>query len=223
MKTSIVKELKKVVEEMNLPLVYGEKKYRWSFTDYHKTKDPNITQSSVKFVGLYLSDEDKETVVLEMEKKGFRFEFLKETYPPHPYFDGDYGNYGTRICFSSIKNKEYPIKEPFSITSDRLETIRTLLFDSKTEVMFKSDEVKEYFKNVKEIQCLHNNKVYEFNPYKEEVYLFHKDYWIKNIMDQSQKDYFLKEHNIDVSHPSQKEWIWVKLTDKNKLANIIKK
>jgi hypothetical protein len=36
-------------------------------------------------------------------------------------------------------------------------------------------------------------------------------------MNQSQKDYLI-EKGID---PSLKEWGWVKLTDKNKLANII--
>jgi hypothetical protein len=218
-KTSIAKELKKVVEEMNLPLIYGGKKYRWSFTNYHKTQNPSVTQSSVKFVGLYLSDEDKETVVLEMEKRGFTFEFLKETYPPHPYFDTGYGNWGTRICFSNIKNTEHSIKEHSSIDPTRLETIRTLLLDSKTEVMFKLEEVQKYFKDVKEVQCLYDNEVYEFNPYEEDLHLFYNDYWVKNTMNQSQKDYFIKK-GID---PSHNEWVWVKLTDKNKLANIIKK
>jgi hypothetical protein len=216
-KTSIAKELKKVVEEMNLPLIYGGKKYRWSFTNYHKTQDPSITESSVKFVGLYLSDEDKETIVLEMEKRGFKFEFLKETYPPHPYFNTGYGNWGTRICFSNVKTTEHFIKEHFLITPVRLETIRTLLLDSKTEVMFKLEEVQDHLKCAKEVQCLYDKEVYEFNPYEEDIYLFYNDYWFKNIMNQSQKDYLI-EKGID---PSLKEWGWVKLTDKNKLANII--
>jgi len=216
-KTSIAKELKKVVEEMNLPLKYGGKKYRWSFTNYHKTQDPSITESSVKFVGLYLSDEDKETVVLEMEKRGFKFKFLKETYPPHPYFNTGYGNWGTRICFSNVKTTEHLIKEHFVIYPVRLETIRTLLLDSKTEVMFKLEEVQDHLKCAKEVQCLYDKEVYEFNPYEEDIYLFYNDYWFKNIMNQSQKDYLI-EKGID---PSLKEWGWVKLTDKNKLANII--
>jgi hypothetical protein len=216
-KTSIAKELKKVVEEMNLPLKYGGKKYRWSFTNYHKTQDPSITESSVKFVGLYLSDEDKETVVLEMEKRGFKFKFLKETYPPHPYFNTGYGNWGTRICFSNVKTTEHLIKEHFVIHPVRLETIRTLLLDSKTEVMFKLEEVQDHLKCAKEVQCLYDKEVYEFNPYEEDIYLFYNDYWFKNIMNQSQKDYLI-EKGID---PSLKEWGWVKLTDKNKLANII--
>jgi hypothetical protein len=218
-KISIAKELKKVVEEMNLPLKYGGKKYRWSFTNYHKTQDPNITESSVKFVGLYLSDKDKETVVLEMEKRGFKFEFLKETYPPHPYFDTGYGNWGTRICFSNVKTTKHLIKEHFVINPVRLETIHTLLLDSKTEVMFKLEEVQDHLKHAKEIQCLYDKEVYEFNPYDENIHLFYNDYWFKNIMNQSQKDYLI-EKGID---PSLKEWVWVKLTDKNKLANIIKK
>jgi len=213
-KTSIAKELKKVVEEMNLPLKYGGKKYRWSFTNYHKTQDPSITESSVKFVGLYLSDEDKETVVLEMEKRGFKFKFLKETYPPHPYFDTGYGNWGTRICFSNVKTTEH-----FAINPARLETIRTILLDSKTEVMFKLEEVQDYLKCAKEVQCLYDKEVYEFNPYEEGIHLFYNDYWFKNIMNQSQKDYLI-EKGIDAS---LKEWVWVKLTGKNKLANIIKK
>jgi hypothetical protein len=216
-KISIAKELKKVVEEMNLPLKYGGKKYRWSFTNYHKTQDPSITESSVKFVGLYLSDEDKETVVLEMEKRGFKFKFLKETYPPHPYFNTGYGNWGTRICFSNVKTTEHLIKEHFVIHPVRLETIRTLLLDSKTEVMFKLEEVQDHLKCAKEVQCLYDKEVYEFNPYEEDIYLFYNDYWFKNIMNQSQKDYLI-EKGID---PSLKEWGWVKLTDKNKLANII--
>jgi len=216
-KTSIAKELKKIIEGIDLPLIFRGKKYRWSFTNYHKTQDPSITESSVKFVGLYLSDEDKETVVLEMEKRGFKFKFLKETYPPHPYFNTGYGNWGTRICFSNVKITKHLIKEHFVIHPVRLETIRTLLLDSKTEVMFKLEEVQDHLKCAKEVQCLYDKEVYEFNPYEEDIYLFYNDYWFKNIMNQSQKDYLI-EKGID---PSLKEWGWVKLTDKNKLANII--
>ena len=105
MKTmSITKELKKTIDEMDLPIIFKERKYRWTFTDYYKTKDPNKKQTSIKFVGLYLSEENKNIVKLKMEKKGFKFEFFKESYPPpHPYFqDSDYGNWGTRICFSNV-------------------------------------------------------------------------------------------------------------------------
>jgi hypothetical protein len=102
---SITKELKKTIEGMDLPLIYEGRKYRWTFTDYYKTKDPNKKQASVKFVGLYLSEENKDVLRLEMEKKGFKFEFLKESYPPpHPYFqDSIYGNWGTKICFSKAQ------------------------------------------------------------------------------------------------------------------------
>lgn len=217
-KTSIVKELKKVVEGMNLPLVFRGKKYRWCFTAYHKTEKLNETKASVKFVGLYLSEKDKEALVLEMERRGFKFEFLKETYPPHPYFDDDYGNWGTRICFSGMKKTEHSIEAPSVPDSVRLQTTRTILLESKTEVMFTLEEVREHLKNVKEIQCLYDGEVYEFNPYEEDIRLFYKDYWIKNTMSQAQKDYFLEKYKFTPT----RDWVWIKLTDKNKLGHIIK-
>jgi hypothetical protein len=160
-----------------------------------------------------------DTISKDLKKRGFKFEFLKETYPPHPYFDTGYGNWGTRICFSNVKTTKHLIKKHFVINPVRLETIHTLLLDSKTEVMFKLEEVQDHLKHAKEIQCLYDKEVYEFNPYDENIHLFYNDYWFKNIMNQSQKDYLI-EKGID---PSLKEWVWVKLTDKNKLANIIKK
>ena len=93
MKVFIGKDLKSVVEEMGL-------QYRWCFRDSYKTKDSNIKKASIKFVGLYLSEEQKKELIERMESKGYKFEFFKETYPSDP--TSEYNNKGTRICFSKV-------------------------------------------------------------------------------------------------------------------------
>lgn len=200
--TSIAKELKTIIEEMDLPSIHRGRKYRWSFTTYPKSKEIDRVKSSVKFVGLYLSEEDKETIVLEMERRGFSFEFLKEGYPPATYYDTDYDNYGTSICFSSIKNTDHSRKENFIIDPSRLETIRTLLNKSKTEIMFTLEEVREHFKDAKEVRDFYSGNTFPYNPYRERIFLFYKNYWVENVREENR-------------------WVEIQLTKGNKLAKII--
>jgi hypothetical protein len=89
-KGTVTGELKSIFEELNI-------KYTGCYSDTYNLKngdDVNLKRVGVKFMGVYLTQEQINIIKDKMGKKGFTYDFIKENRGKSLY-----GTNGTRFCF----------------------------------------------------------------------------------------------------------------------------
>ena len=89
-KGTVTGELKSIFEELNI-------KYTGCYSDTYNLKngdDVNLKRVGVKFMGVYLTQEQINIIKDKMGKKGFTYDFINENRGKSLY-----GTNGTRFCF----------------------------------------------------------------------------------------------------------------------------
>ena len=89
-KGTVTGELKSIFEELNI-------KYTGCYSDTYNLKngdDVNLKRVGVKFMGVYLTQEQINIIKDKMGKKGFTYDFIKEN-----KFSNWGHSHGTRFCF----------------------------------------------------------------------------------------------------------------------------
>jgi hypothetical protein len=89
-KNTVTGELKSIFEELNI-------KYTGCYSDTYNLKegdDINWKRVGVKFMGVYLTQEQINIIKDKMSEKGFMYDFIKENKGKSLY-----GTNGTRFCF----------------------------------------------------------------------------------------------------------------------------
>jgi hypothetical protein len=89
-KGTVTGEIKSILNKLNI-------KYTGCYSDTYNLKegdDINLKRVGVKFIGVYLTQEQINIIKDKMSEKGFMYDFIKENRGKSLY-----GTNGTRFCF----------------------------------------------------------------------------------------------------------------------------